>query len=211
MLYVLFIFRLSLQLEPEPAALRKKPRVPNSISSSSQQPSPPVLRTSKSYEDLLTPFTTNGIVNPSSITTGAPSSSSSRQMPEAHHKVLKSRHSAGVLDQPLPDDIIFDGSRSNSVFSETQISFQIDESSPASVKKNATLPSVLRGASLSGLLPQHFEHPERKSKSLSEQAALLNPPPDVKIAAPNLAKKMLGSPGARGKRGHKKSHSLGTK
>jgi len=202
--------RLSLRREPEPVVVRQRKNVKSLGHTAKSQ-----LRTSKSHEDLLTPFSSN---SGDSLTTVVSHSDPKVWTPQASHRELVTRHSspqierrgtlAGYLGPSYPS------------LSESEIQVTVEGSpSTSRSKKTSTLPTS-RGSSFSssgsgGSRPVSRASSEKRRKSLSDNdsSEARKLPEFLPLHPEPLFRKPHLSPTLRLKkqRGHLKSQSLGNK
>ena len=209
---MLFFFRLSLKREPDGVVVRKY-KDPSGAKSQ--------LRTSKSHEDLLTPFTSCSMDSISNSTYGT-HSDSKIWTPQPHHRPLASRHSLQVERHSSAGMVGVEGSHvlagtnhklSDGLRSGHWIQFKVEDSPvPPRGRKTSTLP-VTRGGSFSS---SHSATEIRRRRSDSEHDPSLRQGKTLAIPTPFQAAVVVNSRAnhsapvaVRGR--HKKSHSLGTK
>ena len=209
---MLFFFRLSLKREPDGVVVRKY-KDPSGAKSQ--------LRTSKSHEDLLTPFTSCSMDSISNSTYGT-HSDSKIWTPQPHHRPLASRHSLQVERHSGAGMVGVEGSHvlagtnhklSDGPRSGHWIQFKVEDSPvPPRGRKTSTLP-VTRGGSFSS---SHSATEIRRRRSDSEHDPSLRQGKTLAIPTPLQAAVVVNSRAnhsapvaVRGR--HKKSHSLGTK
>ena len=174
------------------------------------------LRTSKSHEDLLTPFTS---ISLDSLSTSGSHTDSKVWTPQFQRREMGTRHSSIPEIEKQRNSTNYFGPSFASL-SEHQVHITIEDSPSLSKKlKTSTLPSS-RGGSFSescssGSGPPSRGSSEKRRRSMSDNSQWkpmdlpLPPEPPTSV----FKKPRIPSPGLkwRRERGHHKSHSLGNK
>ena len=207
----LILPRLSLRREPDPVTRRKGTGGQSLGGMAKSQ-----LRTSKSHEDLLTPFTS---ISLDSLSTSGSHTDSKVWTPQFQRRELATRHSSIPQIEIQGNSPNYPGPSFASL-SEHQVHITIEDSPSLSKKlKTSTLPSS-RGESFSGSCssgsgPPSRTSSEKRRRSMSDNSQWkplelpLPPEPPTNV----FKKPHLPSPSLkwRRERGHLKSHSLGNK
>ena len=198
--------RLSLKREPDLVQLRNTARAKQGT-----------LRTSKSHEDLLTPFSSSALDCHNHSSLESSSSATKVWTPQPQPRSRSMRHTVGSTSDVQETSV-----RLSEVFNEEELNGDIQirvDSSPemSSMKRRSTLPAGVDSDWLSALPLDQGPSSSSASSLVSSKntrgpARLTNLnhflPPSGRLA---VGKPSAESPPSKWRRSHAKSHSLGTK